>query len=61
MNASMKYQHSFILQLSPCYIDKAVQREIFELEVYCKNKRYGCNWTGRMEDYAKVSLYYTTN
>jgi hypothetical protein len=46
----------YTIQLSPCHADKAVQREIFELEVYCKNKSCGCNWTGRVEDYVEVSL-----
>lgn len=49
------FKHS-LLQLSPCYPDKAVQREISDLDVYCRNKPYGCNWTGRMADYAQVSI-----
>ena len=37
-------------------MDKAVQREIFDLKVYCRHKMYGCNWNGTVADYAQVSL-----
>ena len=54
--ASIQINTAFLfLQLSSCHTDRAVEKEVFELEVYCSNKRYGCDWAGKLADYVMVS------
>ena len=46
------------MQLSPCFADKAAQREVLQLEVQCINVDYGCKWIGKLEDFINVSQLY---
>ena len=53
-----------------CFRDKAVCREVEQLEVQCNNNEAGCKWVGKLIHYVKVYtcslwnitlLYYTVN
>lgn len=38
-----------------CYPDKAVRRDVGNLEVQCNNQKLGCKWIGRLVKYFEVN------
>lgn len=41
-----------------CFRDKAVCREVEQLEVQCNNNEAGCKWVGKLIHYVKVLVAY---
>lgn len=33
-----------------CYPDRAVEREVMALLVWCQNKPMGCSWQGKLQE-----------
>ena len=42
------------------YADRAARREVNVIEVFCKHKKLGCPWQGKLKDYDVSNLWLRT-
>ena len=47
-----------VIFLQPfCFPDKAIRRDVDNLEVQCCNSKLGCQWVGQLRQYFEVHVY----